>query len=62
MNVRGMGKGANARHGADGNGGGRHAIAVASQLYATDGHRVVMFQTLQVYDIVVSVIVRELER
>ena len=57
-----MSKGANARHEADDSGGGRHAIAVASQLYVTDGHPVVVYQTLQVYDIVVSVIVQELKR
>ena len=52
--------GANVKHGVVGSAKGRHAVAVACQLYAIDGHRVLVYQTLQVYGIALGEIVRGL--
>ena len=60
MDARGMTMAANVRHGVVGSAEGRHAVVVACQLYAIDGHRVLVYQTLQVYGIALGEIVRGL--
>ena len=51
---------ANVKHGVVGSAEDHHVVAVACQLYAVDGHRVLMYQTLQVYGIALGEIVRGL--
>ena len=60
MDARGMMTAANVRHGVVGSAKGRHAVAVACLLYAIDDHRVLVYQTLQVYGIALGEIVRGL--